>query len=61
MTVDKTLPVIARTGNKDRGARDRGLDDDGGQTAGTVPALAPVAKPSSAGEAFVLLTQPAGW
>ena len=61
MTVDKTLPVIARTGNRDRGARDRGPDGDGGQTAGAVLALALVAKPSSFGGAFVLLTQPARW
>ena len=61
MTVDKTLPVIARTGNRDRGARDRGPDDDGGQTAGAVLALALVAKPSSAGEAFVFLQRPARW
>jgi hypothetical protein len=47
--------------NRDRGARDRGLDDDGGQTARTVPALALVAKPSSAGEAFVFLQRPARW
>jgi hypothetical protein len=59
MTVDKTLPVIARTGNRDRGARDRGPDDDGGQTAGAVLALALVGQASSFGEAFVLLTQPA--
>ena len=59
MTVDKTLPVIARTGNRDRGARDRGPDGDGGQTAGAVLALALVGQASSFGEAFVLLTQPA--
>jgi hypothetical protein len=45
--------------NRDRGARDRGRDDDGGQTAGAVLALALVGQASSFGEAFVLLTQPA--
>ena len=43
--------------NRDRGARDRGRDDDGGQTAGAVLALALVGQASSFGEAFVLLTQ----
>ena len=43
--------------NRDRGARDRGPDDDGGQTAGAVLALALVGQASSVGGAFVLLTQ----
>ena len=47
--------------NRDRGARDRGRDDDGGQTAGAVLALALVGQASSFGEAFVFLQRPARW
>jgi hypothetical protein len=61
MTVDEKLSLIARTRDKDRGACDRGPDDDCCQTAGTVPTLVVVAKASPLGDALVLLQQPTRW
>ena len=61
VTVDEKLSIIARASDKDRGARDRGPDGDGGQSAGAVLVVALVAQVGSFGEAFVLLKQPARW
>ncbi len=61
MTLDEELPLIARTRDKERGACDRGPEDDGGQSAGTALAAALVAQVGSFGEASVLLKQPARW
>ena len=47
--------------NRDRGARGHGRDDDGDQTAGAVPALAPVVPAGLFGKAFLLMNEPVRW